>query len=345
MRNCFIGMQDGFSGTGVIDDSSIMAGDTTLLLDEDLFDLHDDATIVPVGARFTTAGITTVRQITAVNSNCQFQVTIGADTMGTYTVTVNGVTSAAINGTDNAAAIQAALEAMSNIAPGDVVVTGSGPYVIEFTGAFEDEAVTVSATPTGLDNFATSTLHEGGKSWRLTFTPAIASGSVPADEDVVTFLPVRIIAKVGSGDFSATRNNEWIFDTDRDQLDGVRQGADVPMDVEFGFVYNWLISTTGEPVTLYEALYREGAAAGWHNAALDPCEPYCPDIFLIDIPKCGSSPAEVHYYRRFYPDNSKTSIRNATVELVGKCNANKPEITREVVDRAAILLEFGLTES
>lgn len=60
-------------------------------------------------------------------------------TGGTFTLTFEGQTTAAINYNDNAATIQTRLEALSNIAPGDVIVTG-GPVntadvFVQFTGA------------------------------------------------------------------------------------------------------------------------------------------------------------------------------------------------------------------
>lgn len=58
----------------------------------------------------------------------------GSPTGGNYTLTFNGETTDNIAHNANAAAIQAALEALSTIAPGDVTVSGSGPYTITFGG-------------------------------------------------------------------------------------------------------------------------------------------------------------------------------------------------------------------
>lgn len=344
MKNCYIGMQDGFSGTGEVDDMSVSVSDTTILIDEDLNVLHDDAQLVPVGARFTTAGVSTIRSITARNANCQFQITIGADTTGTFTITVNGVTTAALNGTDTLSTIQAAVVGLSTVGAGNAVVTepSADVFVIEFQGDLADTAVTVSATPTDLDNFATETLHVGGKTWSLTFTPAVAAGETISDGAVITYLPQRILMKVGDNDFEWNEPNEPIFDLDRDVLDGVRSGPEVPMELNYASVLNFLVASSGQPVTPYEALHRTGGAADWHTTSIDPCEPYCIDVFILDIPPCGSELAEVMYFRRFYPTNKRGSIRDAVLEIVGKCNATKPEVTREDLDLAVILEEFGL---
>lgn len=59
----------------------------------------------------------------------------GAPTGGTYTLSYAGQTTAAIAYNADAAAIQAALIALSTIGASDVVVTGAGPFVITFGGA------------------------------------------------------------------------------------------------------------------------------------------------------------------------------------------------------------------
>lgn len=61
----------------------------------------------------------------------------GTPTGGTFTLTYSGQTTSAIAYDASAATVDAALEALSNIDPGDVTVTGSagGPWTVEFTGA------------------------------------------------------------------------------------------------------------------------------------------------------------------------------------------------------------------
>lgn len=76
----------------------------------------------------------------------------GTPTGGTYTLTFSGQTTAPIAYNANAAAIQAALEALSNINPGDVTVSGTGPYVITFGGQYgfaNVPAITATGSFTG----------------------------------------------------------------------------------------------------------------------------------------------------------------------------------------------------
>jgi len=97
-------------------------------------------------------------------------------TAGTFTLTVNGQTTAGIAFNANAAAVQAALEALSNVAPGDVAAVDSGPganlgtgsHVVTLTwgGAFAGQDVIITANMAGLTGnphvFATS--QQGGVS-------------------------------------------------------------------------------------------------------------------------------------------------------------------------------------
>jgi len=80
-------------------------------------------------------------------------------TAGTFTITVNSVVSATIAFDATAAVVQAALEAMSNIAPGDVVAVqttgtdlGDASAVVTLTwgGAFAGEDITISIQTGGL---------------------------------------------------------------------------------------------------------------------------------------------------------------------------------------------------
>jgi hypothetical protein len=79
---------------------------------------------------------------------------LGAATAGTVTITFNGQTTASIARNASLATIKTALENLSNIDPGDVVLTG-GPFPavvsIQFVGQYLGVNVPqITATPTGL---------------------------------------------------------------------------------------------------------------------------------------------------------------------------------------------------
>ena len=92
-------------------------------------------------------------------------------TGGTRTLTVqigaNAQTTTALAYNAAAATIQSALDALSNVAPGDIVVSGTGPYVYTFAQAFADQDVALITVGTfGLT---------GGTSTMATTTPGIGS--------------------------------------------------------------------------------------------------------------------------------------------------------------------------
>lgn len=74
----------------------------------------------------------------------------GTPTGGTYTLTFNGDTTTALAFNANAAAIQAALEGLDDIASGDVTVTGTGPYVVTFGGRWANQGVTQMSAASSL---------------------------------------------------------------------------------------------------------------------------------------------------------------------------------------------------
>ena len=108
----------------------------------------------------------------------------------------------------------------------------------------------------------------------------------------------------------------------------MRAGTEQPMTLSSSFVYDWLRASSGDPITVYEALKRIGDAASWHNAAADPCEPYQVDMFVIDRPDCGSEQAEIIFYRKMRPTSISSSVSAASVSLEGTCMSVEPEIQR-----------------
>lgn len=104
---------------------------------------------------------------------------------GTYAI-VYGGQSATVPFGATASAIQTLLEALSNVEPGDVIVTGgpvaSTPVVIESTGINAQRAVTVTVDG--------ALLTGGGSVAATTTTPAVA----PTSSDVIPIMPGEVNA-------------------------------------------------------------------------------------------------------------------------------------------------------
>lgn len=106
-------------------------------------------------APYSAAGITTLTGGTPANEAQTITIT-GGPTGGTFTLTFSGQTTAGIAYDAIAGAVQTALEALSNIVPGDVTVTGgpgpATPYVATFGGVYtatDVPAMTATGSFTG----------------------------------------------------------------------------------------------------------------------------------------------------------------------------------------------------
>lgn len=134
------------------------------------------------------------------------RITVDA-TGGTFTITLDGETTAAISATASAATMQTALENLSNVNVGDVVVTGgpgnaggTTPYFVEF----------VAGDFAGLDNapqMTTTTTLTGGAGTAVVATPTAAptDGSQIAKGHLLTttalgprLVPTPTAAQVGN---------------------------------------------------------------------------------------------------------------------------------------------------
>lgn len=140
----------------------------SITLDGDMFLAAFPTGVVPSGVvlgRVTSNGL--YGPYGASPSEVQ-TINLGAASAGTVTITFDGQTTGAIAFNASAATVQTALEAMSNINPGDVVVTGGplpGTITLTFGGQYLGVNVPqVTVTPTGLTGgtVTVATTTEGG---------------------------------------------------------------------------------------------------------------------------------------------------------------------------------------
>ncbi|MFE4915813.1 hypothetical protein ACFRCX_30375 [Streptomyces sp. NPDC056652] len=132
---------------------------------------------IPLGKNATTG---LYEPYAAVTNEVQTATVTGGPTGGTFTLTYSGQTTAAIAYNATAATVQAALIALSNLAPGDVVVTGAagGPYTLTFGGTLLGDNV-ASLT-------ATASL-TGGTTPGVTMATTTAGGSATASDGTQKF--------------------------------------------------------------------------------------------------------------------------------------------------------------
>jgi hypothetical protein len=157
-----LGDENNYSGTFATSANALEVGRGSGLLDE-LVIYHEALTQTHIDSLYNAgAGTADVGP-----QNEQQQVTLGNSNGGTFTLTFDGQTTAAIAYDASNAAVDAALEALSNIGAGDISITGGPlpgtPIVVEFVNAMaaanqpqmtgpapvnEVQVLTMTGTPT-----------------------------------------------------------------------------------------------------------------------------------------------------------------------------------------------------
>ena len=199
-------------------------------------------------------------------------------------------------------------------------ITDLVPVGGRFTVAGETITTTVhtvtARTPSG-----------AGPTTNIIFTPALGPGTY-ADSGVVTFQPQRITIKIGEGDLTWTEAREMIYDLDRDVLDTVRQGADIPLEVDLNFTFEFVSTESGQAITPVDALKRIGEASEWVSSSSDLCEPYAVDIFVVYCVPCGTEQDEDYTFPVFRYETLDYSIQDASIAVAGKCNVTDAVVQR-----------------
>lgn len=341
LRNTTIYFRDGFTGTAAVNGPGTPAapanGNTSLYIDG-LTGLPDAGTTVPVGARFSVAGSTReYYTVTAVNVNEVQKVVVDA-TAGNFTLTFDGQTTANILYNASANDVLSALEALSNIAPGDVVVTSpvASSWLIEFAGTYAGVNVSIlTGTDVdltgGADTITITTLNAGATTGQITFTPALATADgIPVDNAVITFLPAQVEIRIGEGNLSWTEAKEYEYVLDRGDLDSVREGDQQPVEVNIDLMYEFYTNGSGgtwlpSPI---DFLKRQGEASLLSSSSGDPCEPFAIDIYVEYDPPCGSELNENYTFPDFRYESLEFDLREATISVSGRCNAVEPTVAR-----------------
>jgi glycine cleavage system regulatory protein len=159
-------------------------------------------------------------------------------TGGTRTLTFNGQVTSALAYNASNTTIQTALEALSNVDPGDITVTGTGPYTYTFggqykgidvplivvgTGSLTGGSSTMANITTGAEEFQVETINATSGYRTLTFdgqtTAAIAYNATAADIQAA----LVALSNVAPGDITVkgTYVNSYTFQ-------GAFKNTDVP---------------------------------------------------------------------------------------------------------------------
>jgi len=161
----------------------------------------------------------------------------------------------------------------------------------------------------------------------IVFGPALGAGTYAVDA-AITLLPQQLEVKIGDGNITYTEHNEYSYLLDRDNLDTVKEGKEVPMDVKWDSVYEYITTGTGENISPMDALKGIGGADEWISYSADPCEPYAVAIEVEHVSPCATTKGETTLFPDFRSEQREVNFKDATISVTGKCNITEPIVTR-----------------
>jgi hypothetical protein len=143
--------------------------------------------------------------------------------------------------------------------------------------------------------------------------------------------PNEVSIKIGEGTLTFTERKNMDYTLDRGTLDEVREGDEVPMDVKFDFVWEYIKANTssGGTPTIEDALKQIGNAATWVSSDADTCRPYAVDLEVLNEPTpaaCGDK--ETITLPDFRYEQIDHDPRTGQISVTGKCNAKIATVVR-----------------
>lgn len=157
----------------------------------------------------------------------------------------------------------------------------------------------------------------------LTFTPALATAAgIPTNGAAIDIQGRALLIKVGDGNFTYDTDRTLDYEMDRGEVDAVVQGDDVPVSVNFDFVYEFLRASTGSNVpTPEDVLRNRGEAASWVTAGADPCENYAIKIEVDYAPPCNLD-HEITVFPEFRVESVNHDLQNSSLSARGRCKVS-----------------------
>ncbi len=162
----------------------------------------------------------------------------------------------------------------------------------------------------------------------ITVFPAVVDAIV--DADPVTVIGNGIYAKIGDGNLTYNEKRNLTYIRDRGFIDTVKLGDDEPLDVSLDFTWEFLRGTSLTPPTIEEAIKGIGLASTWTSSSIDPCEPYCVEIIVLDIPPCGTETEKINI-SQFRWETMDHDLKGAKVAVKGTCNIATANVTHASV--------------
>jgi len=134
----------------------------------------------------------------------------------------------------------------------------------------------------------------------------------------------ELAVKVGEGNCSYSEARTINYTLDRGELDEVREGDQVPVDVSLSFTWLYVQPGSGESagqvVTPEKAI--KGTAPGWSADSSDPdtCRPFACEIEITLAPSCAVVTSKTITLADFRWEKMDHNLREATIDVTGRCN-------------------------
>ncbi len=368
LRYCTITLSDGLGlpsavggvgATAEVSTTAAVSGDTSLTVNNVFIPRAKNRQKIPVGARFTLATeannpvhvVQSRVQATGVGTNEQQNVQLvdalaaDAPTGGTFTLSFGTLTTIPIAYDASATDVQDALNSLIGLANCFVVAftpvasTVNSYWTVTFQGLLGNakQPLLVGngvALTGGVSTVVTVAETVAGTSpdqtVDITFSPAIgAATSTYSVGDVITFQAQQLAIKIGEGNLTYTEKKEYKYDLERGNLDAVREGNEVPVDMKFEAVYEHITTGTGEPLSPIDALKGELGAAEWVTSdPVDPCQPYSVQVQIEYVPPCSGQDIEYTVFPDFRVETKEIDFMKAMISVNGKCNITEAEVYR-----------------
>jgi hypothetical protein len=163
----------------------------------------------------------------------------------------------------------------------------------------------------------------------IAFSPALGAATATyAIGDLISFYSQRLEIKIGEGNCDYTEKLEYKYDLERGNLDAVREGNEVPVEMKFECVYEHITTGTGEQICPMDALKGINGAAEWVTSGPDPCEPHAVDVTIEYVPPCYGADIEYTDFPDFRVESRAIDYSKAMISVAGKCNITQAVVTR-----------------
>ncbi len=148
------------------------------------------------------------------------------------------------------------------------------------------------------------------------------------DGAVGTGKPHRLDIKIGDGNLNYKESKPRKYTLDRGKLSDVVNGDEVPMDVNFDFIWVHLKGNTTTEITIEDFLKQRGGAVAFISTDADLCRPFSVDVIIYFDPACQTDTLETINLPDFRYETIDHDAKSAMCKCAGKCNATQAVQTR-----------------